>query len=173
VILGAVVAVRPASSDDLAACALLIADHDGGAVSDWLTRFEAAVADPEQCLLVAVLDDAVAGYGRVQRLAGNPVRAEPPLPDGWYLSGIVVSEAHRRTGLGLKLCEARVAWVAERAADVWFFINIRNANSRALHGRAGFSESFQFSSPQLDGGEGVLGHRPARGIPLGKVALPT
>lgn len=110
-------------------------------------------------MLVAVDDRNVVGYGHVRYQRGNPVRAEPAQPDGWYLSGVVVAVDYRRSGIGLALCEARVAWVTERAVEVWFFTNVRNVRSRELHKKAGFQEVSVFRSPELDGGEGVLGHR--------------
>ena len=111
---------------------------------------------------VAVDDDHVIGYGRVQLQPGNPVEAAPALPDGYYLSGIVVALTHRRRGVGSAVCDARIDWVADRANEVWFFTNRKNAASRALHRDVGFSEVHEFSSPRLDGGWGVLGHRLTR-----------
>lgn len=154
--------VRPATVEDLAACARLIASYEGGDPADWQQRFGDHLNDPEGWLSAAVEGRQIIGYGRVQHQVGNPMQADPPLPDGYYLSGIVVAEAHRNRGVGSALCEARIAWVASRADDVWFFTNRKNAASRALHQSVGFREVQEFGSRRLDGGCGVLGHRLTR-----------
>jgi ribosomal protein S18 acetylase RimI-like enzyme len=151
--------VRPATADDLGACGYLIAAYEGGEPADWQELFAGHLANPDGCLSVAVKDGEVIGYGRVEHQRGNPMDAEPPLPDGYYLSGIVVSEPHRRRGAGAALCAARVGWVAARADEVWYLTNQKNTASRALHYQAGFQEVQEFSSPRLSGGWGVMGHR--------------
>ncbi|HTR71790.1 MAG TPA: GNAT family N-acetyltransferase [Mycobacteriales bacterium] len=151
--------VRPATADDLGACCSLIAAYEGGEPADWLARFAKHLANPDGYLSVAVTDGQVIGYGRVEHQLGNPMAAEPRLPDGYYLSGIVVSEPRRRRGVGAALCAARIDWVAARAGEVWYFTNRDNIASRALHQQVGFQELRAFSSPHLDGGWGVLGHR--------------
>jgi ribosomal protein S18 acetylase RimI-like enzyme len=152
--------IRAAVPGDLEACAGLIVRHEGGEPTRWRNAFANYLATPDHCSLVAVQNELVIGYGRSQHCDADAVEARPSLPAGWYLSGLVVSEDHRREGIGIALCKARIAWVAARAADVWFFTNVQNVRSRELHRRAGFREVAHFQSTEIDGGQGVLGHRP-------------
>jgi GNAT superfamily N-acetyltransferase len=119
-------------------------------------------------IYVADVDHHVVAYGRAQFLAEGVVPAEPALPVGFYLLGIVVADDHRRSGIGRALCEARVAWVTERADDTWYFTNITNTASRSLHAAVGFAEVHTFESTELDGGRGVLGHLATRGCAVGQ-----
>jgi hypothetical protein len=53
-----------------------------------------------------------------------------------------------------------MAWVFERAPDVWFFANARNRASLNLDAELGFVEvtrNFVFPGVSFDGGVGVLG----------------
>lgn len=155
--------MRPATAEDLGACARLVAAYEGGDPEDWRGRFGAFISSPDGWMAVAVEDGHVIGYGRVQHQVGGVMEADPPLPDGYYLSGVVVAESERRRGIGSAVCDARISWVADRAEGVWFFTNRWNTASRALHRKVGFREVREFSSPRLDGGCGVLGHRLTRG----------
>jgi RimJ/RimL family protein N-acetyltransferase len=110
-------------------------------------------------MAVAVDDDMVVGYGRVQFRDRGPRLARPDLPPGYYLSGIVVADSHRRQGIGTSLCQTRIDWVTPRAHDIWYFTNCLNTASRRLHKRMGFCEVLEFTSPALKGEYGVVGYR--------------
>lgn len=72
---------------------------------------------------------------------------------------MVVIPQWRRYGAGEALTKARLAWVAERADEVWYYANASNAVSLALHAAAGFEEvTREFSVPgvSFEGGVGVL-----------------
>lgn len=88
--------VRPATVDDMAACARLIASYEGGEPADWQQPFSDHLNDPDGWVGVAVEDGGIIGYGRVQHQMGNPMQADPPLPDGYYLSA---SSSPRRTAV--------------------------------------------------------------------------
>jgi len=122
-------------------------------------RFERDVALPERRLLVAIVGDQIAGYGRTGYFT-PPVDAPANVaPEGYYLGGLLVGAQWRRRGLGGELTVARVAWVFEHAPEVWYFTNARNRASLELHFKAGFAEvtrDFVFPGVSFDGGVGVL-----------------
>lgn len=109
---------------------------------------------------VAVLDGRVVAYGKLlwMDLAADP-RARAA-PTGWYLSGVVVSPPFRRRGVALRLTEDRLDFLArERAPSVWYFVNVLNRASIALHARLGFEEvTRDFAIPDITfrGGHGIL-----------------
>jgi ribosomal protein S18 acetylase RimI-like enzyme len=150
--------IRIATREDLDACVRLVTSHEGGEESEWRDRFEARLDQAHGTIFVAEDAGRVIGYGRVahQVLA---IQAEPSLPVGLYLSGVVVEERHRCRGVGTALCDARIAWASPRSPDLWFFTNLNNDASRRLHRRVGFVELTEFASPDLAGGRGILGHR--------------
>jgi ribosomal protein S18 acetylase RimI-like enzyme len=149
--------IRSAHDADIDACVALVVEHNGGEADEWRDRFRARLAAAESAIHVAVMDDLVVAYGRIARLAAGAFSADSPLPEGFYLSGIVVAPAVRRRGIGAALCRSRVEWARGRTPEIWFFTNVRNDASRALHRGAGFDEVREFASPDLDGGHGVLG----------------
>jgi ribosomal protein S18 acetylase RimI-like enzyme len=147
-------------------------DHGAGVVLHGSTarqdRVRAWFERPGSCLLVAeparprrnaaALDpaDQIVAYARAVFL--DPA---PTAPTGYYLGGVVVATRARRSGLGSRLTEARLAWIAERASSAWYFTNARNRASLCLHERLGFhEETREFAIPGVEfaGGVGVLGH---------------
>jgi ribosomal protein S18 acetylase RimI-like enzyme len=149
---------RAAEPADLLACSELQASHSGEPVVDVEERLQTELARPDRRLLVAIVDDAVAGYGRVSE--HRPARRDPTdAPPGYYLGGVVVDPRYRRRGLGLALTRARMALVFTMADEVWYFANARNAASIAMHAQLGFAEvtrNFQFPGVAFAGGQGVL-----------------
>nr|WP_281174477.1 N-acetyltransferase [Embleya scabrispora] len=155
--------VRSVRATDLDACAALLALHDGGpagAEPDLRARVRAWFDRPDGCFLVATQTsdpaDPVVGYARAVHLDPSPTA-----PIGYYLAGIVVAPTARRTGLGLCLTRARLAWIAERADSAWYFTNAHNTASLRLHESLGFhEESRDFAIPGVTfaGGRGVLAH---------------
>jgi len=130
-------ATRPATRDDLPVLAAMRAARDEmpveAAAAVFLRQFASAEAGLA-LVLVAALGDAPVGYGVVAQLA------MPGLPEGWYLSGVVVAPAHRRQGIGACLTRGRLDWVAARDRRAYYFTNERNRVSIDLHTRSGFRE---------------------------------
>lgn len=128
---------RPATVGDVPALAAIRAARDGipeGEAAAVFARQLASAAAGRALVLVAVLDDAPVGYAVAERLA------IPGLPEGWYLTGVVVAPAHRRQGIAARLTRARLGWVAARDRRAHYFTNERNRASLDLHARFGFRE---------------------------------
>lgn len=92
---------------------------------------------PDRCCLVAIEGDgALIGVAKTHLHVDD----DPPAPAGHYLGGIVVDPAWRRRGVGTALTLARLDWVSQRAAAVYYFTNVRNAASLALRARLDFEQ---------------------------------
>jgi ribosomal protein S18 acetylase RimI-like enzyme len=85
-------------------------------------------------------------------------------PAGHYLTGVTVDPMRRRQGVGAALTAARLAWLDERARDVWCTIAADNTASLALHERAGFvgvGRAQRFHTMTFDPAPGILLRRRA------------
>lgn len=155
----AVPEVRPAISEDVAACLSLWLAERGGDADTRRDRLVRDLDEPERLLVVASLAGEFVGYGRATRFE-SPADAAPDVaPSGYYLIGLVVAPSARRRGVGRALTEARLAWIGVRAREAWYFVNARNAASLELHRKLGFVEvtrTFWYPEVSFDGGEGVL-----------------
>jgi ribosomal protein S18 acetylase RimI-like enzyme len=152
--------VRPGVPDDVEPT-LLLARQASPELEEahWREALEEDQRHPARLLLVAVVADEIVGYGRARRFEHSRGAPADIAPEGYYLTGVFVRIDQRRTGIGLALTEERLAWIAERADEAWYFANARNVASIELHRRLGFEEvTRQFSFPRLafDGGEGIL-----------------
>ncbi len=119
------------------------------------------------CLLVAEVGGGVVGYGRAGRLGRRP-DAGGTLPEGWYLLGVAIVDAWRRRGIGRVLTERRLAWIAERTHEAWYFVNARNLPSIDLHRDFGFvevSRRLDAAGVSFEGGEGILFRLDLSGYP--------
>lgn len=67
-------------------------------------------ADPDQRLLVATLDDRVAGAVHLARASLSPIHSDPAV----YVLHLQVIEEFRRHGVGRSLMEATVTWAEEK-----------------------------------------------------------
>jgi ribosomal protein S18 acetylase RimI-like enzyme len=152
--------VREADADDLARCvalALVAAPQRGE--DDWRSEMEGDLATSDQLLVVSEAAGAIVGYGRARLFvpaSDAPLGTAPP---GYYLTGMYVSPDHRRLGAGTALIGSRLAWIAERDSEAWYFANARNVGSIGLHRRFGFQEvtrAFSFPGVTFDGGQGIL-----------------
>lgn len=122
-------------------------------------RVELDLQASNRKLFVAVAERQVVGYGRVAYFEPPDNASARVAPAGYYLSGLLVSEAWRRQGLGERLTAARLSWIFRRANDVWYFSNAQNRVSLALHAKLGFVEitrDFVYPGVTFDGGTGVL-----------------
>ncbi|OCI30401.1 GNAT family N-acetyltransferase [Oerskovia enterophila] len=153
--------VRPAGEDDLASIAGIERRAARGANLD---QVRLAIADPGRFVVVATIDDAVAGWAKTHWWPYS----DGPAPVGHYLGGITVDPEARRRGVGAALTQARMDWVSGRASFVCYVVNATNAASIALHRRWGFHEvarATSFHTIQFTGGSGVLLRAGLDGMP--------
>jgi len=97
--------VRPAAPEDRDAVAALVHACDGGTLEEHRAGFEKeiAAARADTLVLVAEADGRLAGWARARWFSHPP---EPPAnvaPEGYYLSGVIVSPAFRRRGAAAEL----------------------------------------------------------------------
>ncbi|SDC17655.1 aminoglycoside 6'-N-acetyltransferase I [Sanguibacter gelidistatuariae] len=114
-----------------------------------------AISDDHRAVVVAVVGPRIVGWGKTHLFAD----ADGVAPAGHYLAGITVDPEFRRLGAGAALTQARISWVGERSASVYYFTNRRNTASIALHQRWGFREIARgpsFHAVPFDGGAGLL-----------------
>jgi GNAT superfamily N-acetyltransferase len=103
-------------------------------------------------LTVAVVDEQIAGYGKLRHFTDLP-----GVPDGYYLGGVVVGPQWRRRGIGTSLSTHRIeaAWTAG-ADTVYYFANSRNEASISMHVGFGFRELQRpFALPGVTFADGV------------------
>lgn len=155
--------VRPATGADAVPLAGIAHERHGGDAGKLTEGFAAELSaggeGGDRLLLVAVVDGAVAGFARVRRFEPAPDAPGNAAPAGWYLAGIVVARAWRRRGIGRELTRRRLAWIAARAPEAWFFANARNRVSIDLHVKLGFREvtrDFWYPGTSFVGGVGIL-----------------
>ncbi|PRZ07026.1 ribosomal protein S18 acetylase RimI-like enzyme [Isoptericola sp. CG 20/1183] len=155
----AAVAVRVATVDDLPAVERV---QDAAGQTLLLDGIRAAILDSGRQVLVAETgaagDDeraAVVGWAKTHL---HP-RSDGVAPAGHYLGGVTVHPAWRRCGVATALTEARMGWIAGRAARAFYVVNARNTASIALHERWGFREvarAASFHGVTFAGGAGLL-----------------
>ena len=151
------VQVRLARPEDADGVAALVAESGAGTVAEhrdgFLGELKAALVD--NLILVAEAAGGIVGFGRARRFAHPP---EPPpglAPAGWYLLGVRVADEWRRRGVGTALTRERLAWIARRAHEAFYFTGADNHASAALHAHFGFVEvSREFTYPRAEGLEG-------------------
>ncbi len=146
----AAVTLRPATKGDIEAILRIeIAAGRSPASIGTARGYRRAVADPQRCVVVAeVADDArrtVVGWAKTH----HHLEQVDDAPSGHYLGGITVEPWWRRRGVAAALTEARMGWIAARAAEVFYVVNARNRASIALHRRWGFEEVLR--APRLMG----------------------
>lgn len=153
--------LRPACGTDVEAVARISHERNGGdleAARAHVASEVVALPKARGLLLVADVGGVVA-FGRVTWFSppdGAPANA---VPAGHYLSGVVVDPAWRRRGIAAALTRARLDWIGERAREAWYFANVRNETSIALHAAFGFEEvtrDFWHPHAKFEGGVGVL-----------------
>lgn len=128
---------RPARAADVPHLARLQAARDEIPVGSATANFERLLARAETgnaAVLAAGIDAAIVGYGNVDHLE------RAGLPAGWYLGGVVVAPARRRCGIGARLTQDRLAWIAARSREAYYFVNSSNRASIDLHAPFGFRE---------------------------------
>ena len=155
--------VRPAIAADIPEVAELQAARDGGSAREHATHLAAWLATHVDGgagqLLVATVRDHLVGFGKVRHFVAANDAPPNVAPDGWYLSGLVVAPPFRRQGLGHRLTQERLDWIASRSRVAHYVANARNRASIDLHHRLGFTEltrDFVYPGIQFDGGVGIL-----------------
>lgn len=161
--------VRAASLADCALIAAIAHERDPDVdASSAEAHCRGQVDDSTICLLVATVGNEICGFGRVSRFEPATDAAANSAPAGWYLLGLIVRDRWRRRGIGRRLTEARLAWLAERATEAFYFVNARNRVSLDLHAGLGFQEltrDFSFPAATFGGGAGSLGRIDLGGRP--------
>lgn len=132
--------VRAATSGDVGACADLATSVSDIDHQTWTQILHRDLAGEDRLLAVATRGKHVVGYGRTLYFTPPADAPGNVAPAGYYLLGLVVDPTHRRMGAGAALTAYRLAWLADRTKQAWYFADIRNGASRALHANAGFTE---------------------------------
>lgn len=151
--------IREPTTAELADCAAMIVSRTGGDPEARRERLAGYLADDDHCLLVAIADSQVVGFGQVMAFSAGPSAPADIAPDGYYLIALFVAPSWRRRGIGEQLTRARMAWAAPRTDTIWYFANAANGATLDLHRRLGFvevSRRFTFPGVSFNGGTGVL-----------------
>jgi aminoglycoside 6'-N-acetyltransferase I len=133
----------------------LIGTHDSpvftvrSASENDATRMAALDGDVENLTLLLLLSttkafvveaDTIIGWAMARKLSPT-IESAQSLPEGWYLTGLVVHPTQRRNGIGTALTEARLNWLAGQTNVIRYFTERDNKASIALHRGLGFSVS--------------------------------
>lgn len=127
--------------------------------ADWMQILGRDVDMTDRLLAVAVRDQLIVGYGRAGQFDPPEDAPDNVAPAGYYLMGLVVDRAHRRQGLGAALTTFRLDWLAGRTTQVWYFADVGNPVSIALHESVGFgsvTKDFWFPGFTADDEQHVL-----------------
>ena len=155
--------IRPAIPDNTDQLAKIAYDRDGGEFIQLENRFKHEITNLESTddglLHVAEWKSGIIGFARVKYF--KPVSSAPTStsPEGWYLTGIIVSPKYRRQGIASLLIQARPDWIAKRSGQAYYFANGQNRVSIELHRQFGFIEltrDFVYPDVEFTGGEGIL-----------------
>ena len=147
--------VRPARADDAEAItALTCARHD---LDPEVVRprivgeLDGLARGEPWCVFVAEIGHHLVGFARGRRLEHARDGLPLVLPEGWYLTGVIVDPAWRRRGLGEVLTAARLEWLRRRTDAAYYVASRLNQASIALHERFGFHEIARgFDYPRAD-----------------------
>ena len=155
------VRIRRATLTDLDAITQIVADRENAEPETVRSKIGRAIGASidKQLVLAAEYQRVVIAVGRVGYFTPPKDAPQNVAPTGWYLFGAIVTPAFRRRGIGRQLTAARLAWIRERAARAYYFANVKNRVSIAMHHEFGFMEvtrEFVFPGAAFDGGVGAL-----------------
>ena len=108
--------------------------------------------DPS-CVFVAQVGHHLVGFGRARQLQHARDGLPLALPEGWYLTGVIVDPTWRRRGLGEMLTASRLGWLARRTDAAYYVASRENRASIQLHHAFGFHEiarGFDYPRAGLD-----------------------
>jgi len=155
--------IRPAVPADLGSLADIQAAREGGSMTEHLRRLATSVernaATGRGIILVGAVGGNPVGLAKVHYFTPPEHSPGNVAPEGWYLSGVIVTPADRRRGIGRRLTAARLDWIAERDTCAYYFVNARNLASIDLHREFGFVEvtrDFAYPGASFEGGLGIL-----------------
>lgn len=147
--------ISEATTQDVAGCVALAALVSDGTNAEWSALFRHSIEQADRYLVVARTGNEVIGYGRTAWFEPGAQAPANAAPAGYYLIGLVVDPQWRRRGVASAIMQARLAWVAERASEAWYFADVNNSVSIELHERAGFSTvTNDFWFPTVTDGDG-------------------
>jgi ribosomal protein S18 acetylase RimI-like enzyme len=152
--------ISEANAQDVNGCVALAAQVADGTGDDWSALFGRDIVRDDRYLAVARTGVEVIAYGRTAWFEPDDDAPANAAPAGYYLIGLVVDPNWRRRGIARAITRARLAWVAERAAEAWYFADRDNAVSMRLHDQAGFArvtDDFWFPTVTDGCGSHVLG----------------
>ena len=137
------VLVRDAIPDDQDALVAVWGPGDRSPDREALARQEAGAslariaADPDQRLLVGVLDGQVAGAVHLARWPLSPIDAESAV----YVLHLHVLDAYRRHGVGRALLEATLTWAEEKdSLHVVAAVSASSRDANRFMARLGLSQ---------------------------------
>ena len=154
--------IRKALPSDVAELARIEAAREGGDAvqhAEKLEKLLAGSAAGNARVLAAQHGPSLVGIAKATRFTPPADSPSNIAPAGWYLSGVIVAEGYRRRGIGRRLTQARLSWIAERACVAYYFANARNRATIELHRPFGFVEvtrDFTFPGASFEGGLGIL-----------------
>jgi ribosomal protein S18 acetylase RimI-like enzyme len=154
--------IRAALPTDVTGLAAIEAAREGGEVAEYASRLAKLIAHAatgEGLVLAAQHSRRLVGLAKVTHFAPTDDSATNVAPTGWYLSGMIVAQDYRRRGVGRRLTQARLSWIAERDCSAYYFANAQNGATIDLHRQFGFVEltrDFTFPGVHFDGGVGIL-----------------
>lgn len=134
-------------------------EREGGNLTNHQKKLEAFLEktnDPLKAnFKIAQLNKIIVGFGKTEYIIPPDDSPQNCIPEGWYLSGVIVSPGYRRRGIGLELTKARIEWLSGKTNRVYHFANSENLVSIELHANLGFKEiARNIWAPGLSG-EGV------------------
>ena len=132
------IVIRKAKSNDITACASLISSHVSGDLEEWQSKFEQDLANPQRLFLDATVNDLVVGYGHTTFHTDALEDGAKSSPTGYFLSGLLISPAHRRQGLGERLTVARIDEMRQVTNVIYYLAEPDNLATIELHSRLGF-----------------------------------
>ena len=154
--------IRTALTSDVPELSDIEDAREGGETAAHAAKLEkllASSAARKARVLAAQHGPRLVGIAKITRFTPPPDSPPNMAPAGWYLSGVIVAEDYRRRGIGRRLTQARLNWIAERDRAAYYFSNARNRASIDLHRAFGFvelSRDFTFPGASFEGGAGSL-----------------
>ena len=135
------VTVRDADLGDVEALRFVMAGAAGPIVDETPGEADSAVArinaDPDQRLLVALLDGQVAGAAHLVRASVSPLQSAQAV----HILHLHVLDECRRRGVGTALMEATVAWAEEKdTSHVVAAANVGSRDANRFMARLGLSQ---------------------------------